>query len=190
MVELFQKTKFEKIALEDVEPILIKFGHEMNSLKNTTARKQTYIDKKVEVFKNAESSFEGQELIYSGFMDDIFSRNDEFSTQKEVMSSDEISELGIRKMFEDMPGLESEESAAQRRNQRGQGLKVLTPQQMLSRLPISLPQLKAGSNSEKLKNEIRQLLYSLYRSKKLSKTIYNNLINANNGNNIHEYFEQ
>ena len=61
---------------------------------------------------------------------------------------------------------------------------------MLSRLLISLPQLKAGSNSEKLKNEIRQLLYSLYRSKKLSKTIYNNLINANNGNNIHEYFEQ
>ena len=49
---------------------------------------------------------------------------------------------------------------------------------MLSRLPISLAQLKAGNNSEKLKNEIRQLLYSLYRSKKLSKTIFNNLINA------------
>ena len=49
---------------------------------------------------------------------------------------------------------------------------------MLSRLPISLAQLHAESNSEKLKNETRQLLYSLYRSKKLSKTIYNNLINA------------
>ena len=49
---------------------------------------------------------------------------------------------------------------------------------MLSRLPISLAQLKAGNNSEKLKNEIRQLLYSLYRSKKLSKTIYKHLINA------------
>ena len=49
---------------------------------------------------------------------------------------------------------------------------------MLSRLTISLAQLKVGNNSEKLKNEIRQLLYSLYRSKKLSKTIYNNLINA------------
>ena len=44
-----------------------------------------------------------------------------------------------------------------------QGLKILTPSQMLSRLPISLAQLKAGNNSEKLKNEIRQLLYSLYR---------------------------
>ena len=51
----------------------------------------------------------------------------------------------------------------------GQGLKILTPNQMLSRLPISLVQLKAGNNSEKLKNEIRQLLYSLYRSKKLTK---------------------
>ena len=48
---------------------------------------------------------------------------------------------------------------------KGQGLKILTPQQMLSRLPISLAQLKAGNISEKLKNEIRQLLYSLYRLK-------------------------
>ena len=47
---------------------------------------------------------------------------------------------------------------------------------MLSRLPITLTQLKARNNSQKLKNEIRQLLYSLYRSKKLTKTIYNNLI--------------
>ena len=51
-------------------------------------------------------------------------------------------------------------------NQSGQDLQILTPKQMLSRLPISLAQLKAGNNSEKLKNEIRELLYSLYRSKK------------------------
>ena len=57
-------------------------------------------------------------------------------------------------------------------------MKIVTPQQMLSRLPISLAQLKVGNNSEKLKNEIGQLLYSLYRYKKLSKTIYNNLINV------------
>ena len=53
-----------------------------------------------------------------------------------------------------------------------------TPGQMLSILAISLAQLKAGNNSEKLKNEIRQILYSLYRSKKLTKNVYNNLINA------------
>ena len=49
---------------------------------------------------------------------------------------------------------------------------------MFSRLPISLAQLKERNNSEKLKNETRKLLYSLYRSKKLSKTIYEHLINA------------
>ena len=56
------------------------------------------------------------------------------------------------------------------------GLKILTPNQMLNRLPITLAQLKAGNNSEKLKNEIRQLLYSLYRSKKLTKKLYKSLI--------------
>ena len=55
---------------------------------------------------------------------------------------------------------------------------TLTPDEMLSRLAITLAQLKAGNNSQKLINEMGQLLYSLYRSKKLTKTIYNHLINA------------
>ena len=64
------------------------------------------------------------------------------------------------------------------RQQRGQGLKILTPNQMLSRLPIVLDQLKAGNNSEKLKNETRQILYSLNRSKKLTKQLYKSLIDT------------
>ena len=56
------------------------------------------------------------------------------------------------------------------RQQQEQGLKILIPNQMLNRLPISLAQLNTGNNSEKLKNEIRQILYSLYRSKKTCKT--------------------
>ena len=62
------------------------------------------------------------------------------------------------------------------KRKEGSGLKILTPNQMLSRLPITLAQLNAGNNSEKLKNEIRQLLYSLYRSKKLTKQLYKSLI--------------
>ena len=62
------------------------------------------------------------------------------------------------------------------KKQLGLGLKILIPDQMLSRLPITLAQLKAENNSEKLKNEIRQLLYSLYRSKKLTKQLYKSLI--------------
>ena len=61
-------------------------------------------------------------------------------------------------------------------NQLGKGLNILTPSQLLSRLPISLAQLKAGNNSEKLKNEIRQLLSSFYRSKKLTKQLYKSLV--------------
>ena len=60
----------------------------------------------------------------------------------------------------------------------GTGLKILTNKQMLNRLPILLAQIQAGNNSSKLKNEIRQILYSLYRSKVLTKTVYNNLIEA------------
>ena len=61
--------------------------------------------------------------------------------------------------------------------QEGHGLKILTPNKMLSGLPISLAQLKAENNSEKLKNEVRRILYSLYRSKNLAKQIYKSLIN-------------
>ena len=78
----------------------------------------------------------------------------------------------------DMRDLETEESAEQRRKHKGHELKILIPKQMLSRPPISLAQLKAGNNAQKLKNEIRQLLYSLCRSKKLSKTIYKHLMNT------------
>ena len=61
---------------------------------------------------------------------------------------------------------------------RGTGLKILTNKQMLNRLLILPAQIQAGNNSSKLKNEIRQILNSLYRSKVLTKTVYNNLIKA------------
>ena len=64
--------------------------------------------------------------------------------------------------------------------QSGRGIskevKILNIQQMFSRLPILLAQIQAGNNSQSLKNELRQLIYSLYRSKALTKTVYNNLI--------------
>ena len=71
---------------------------------------------------------------------------------------------------------ESDFSSFEVNDTKGSGLKILAPNQMHSRLPISLVQLKAGSSSEKLKNEIRQLLNSLYRSKKLTKQLYKSLI--------------
>ena len=58
----------------------------------------------------------------------------------------------------------------------GTGLKILTPKQMLQRLPIALAQVKAGNNSESLLNEIRQIVYSLYQSKEITKKVYNNIL--------------
>ena len=55
---------------------------------------------------------------------------------------------------------------------RGKKLKILTPKQMFQRLPIALAQVKAGNNSESLLNEIKQIVYSLYQSKQITKKVY------------------
>ena len=61
---------------------------------------------------------------------------------------------------------------------KGKGLKILTPKQMLQRLPIALAQVKAGNNSESLLNEIRQIVYSLYQSKQITEKVYSNIIKS------------
>ena len=79
--------------------------------------------------------------------------------EKEIEKSNEIIDI-VEKILE-----------FNKQNQQGQGLKILTPDQMLSRLPITLAELKAGNNSQKPKNKIRPLFYSLYRSKNLTKQL-------------------
>ena len=112
--------------------------------------------------------------IINAFSEGIFPYIYGFQVEKET---DEESILEDKQPdTTNMPELESEESAEQRKNKQGKDLKILTPNQMLSRLPISLAQFNAGNNSEKLTNEIRQLLYSLYRPKKFTKQIYKSLI--------------
>ena len=62
--------------------------------------------------------------------------------------------------------------------QEGTGLKILTPKQMLQRLPIALAQIQAGNNSQSLLNEIRQIVYSLYQSTETTKKVYNNILKS------------
>ena len=62
--------------------------------------------------------------------------------------------------------------------QKGAELKILTHKQMLQRLPIVLAQVKGGNNSENLLNEIRQIVYSLYQSKEITKKVCNNIIKS------------
>ena len=68
----------------------------------------------------------------------------------------------------DMPPLEGDEEVKE-----GKGLKILTPNKLLPRFPVLLVQVKAGSNSYKLKNDIRQILYLLYQHNKITKKVYN-----------------
>ena len=69
-------------------------------------------------------------------------------------------------------------SEAKNKATKGIGFKILTPNQMLQRLTIALAQVKAGNNSESLLNEIRQIVYSLYQSKQITKKVYNNIIKS------------
>ena len=70
------------------------------------------------------------------------------------------------------------EAKTKARPTKGTVLKILTPKQMLQRLPITLALVKAGNNSESLLNEIRQIVYSLYQSKQITKKVYNNIIKS------------
>ena len=86
---------------------------------------------------------------------------------------------GIFQVFKEPQ--KSQEPQESQESQEGTGanemLKILTPNQMLKRLPIALAQVKAGNNSDSLLNEIRQIVYSLHRSKEITKKVYNNIIN-------------
>ena len=119
----------------------------------------TVLAKKLFKTKNKNKNNELVKVIKSGLSD----LKDEI---KEI-SKEEIENKKLDKILKIVEEILIFNSKIQK--QQGLGLKILTPNQVLSRLPISLAQLKAGNNSEELKNEIRQILYSLYRSKKLTK---------------------
>ena len=125
----------------------------------------TVLTKQLYKIKNKKESNELVNAIKSGLIDlkDEIKKMSE--DEKETEEPDKILEI-------------VEEILISRENQEQQslGLKILTPNEMLIRLPITLAHLKAGNSFEKLKNEIRQLLYSFYRSKKLTKQLYKSLV--------------
>ena len=120
--------------------------------------------KQLDETKNKKKNNKLVNVIKSGLSD--------LKNKIEKMSEEEIENEQpdkILKIVEEIPEFNKQ-------NRLRRGLNILTPDQMLSRSPITLAQLNAGNNSEELKNGIRQLLYFLCRSKKLTKNIYESLV--------------
>ena len=120
--------------------------------------------KQLDETKNKKKNNKLVNVIKSGLSD--------LKNKIEKMSEEEIENEQpdkILKIVEEIPEFNKQ-------NRLRGGLNILTPDQMLSRSPITLAQLNAGNNSEELKNDIRQLLYFLCRSKKLTKNIYESLV--------------
>ena len=97
--------------------------------------------------------------------------------KRRYKSEEQESGLKNIKLFSDYSSIMSE---AKRKAKSGEGLKILTPKQKLQILPIALAEAKAGNTSENLLNEIRQIIYSLYRAKKITKKAYSNIMNSIN----------
>ena len=81
-------------------------------------------------------------------------------------------------LLNDNSRIRSEAIYKENKKTAGTGLKILTPKQMLQRLPIALAQVKSGNNSKSLLNEIKQIVYSLYQSKQITKKVYNIIIKS------------
>ena len=80
------------------------------------------------------------------------------------------------KFYDDYSSMSEAKYKSKQNKTEGKGLKILTPKQMLQRLAIALAQVKADNNSERLLNEIRQIVYSLYQPKQITKKVYNHII--------------
>ena len=110
---------------------------------------------------------------YHKFMDNVEELKKYKSENKSSFSPNQIKIKRYARDLEDIVDLYNIKPGSDT-SKKGEGLKILSNKQMLNRFPVLLAQIKAGSNSESLKNEIRQILYSLYRSEVLTKTVYNN----------------
>ena len=169
------------LTLQKAEDNQQKLKILINKLNNNyNPKNKIKIKEKSDTLESAKILYSIKEDIINAFKKSIFTYIDGFQAEKDTdedtdedTDGDKDEEMNTTIMTE----LGSEESAAERRDIQGKGIKILTPNQMLSRLPISLAQLQAGNNSGKLKNEVRQLLYSLYRLKNMTKQVYNNIIN-------------
>ena len=171
-----EKNKY--IDLE-IDKILDKYEHKNIYIRYNKNKFDTEeITKSLKKLRNKLINFSEFNEEYNKFMDNVI-KFEYYKSEKEAgsVSPNQKKLRRYVKSLKDIVDLYNLKSGSDT-SKIGEGLQILTNKQMLNRLPILLAQIQAGNNSNKLKNEIRQILYSLYRSKVLTKTMYNNLIKS------------
>ena len=150
--------------------ISISYGKDKNKIDTEE------ITKSLKKLRNELINLSEFKEEYNKFMGNV-AKFEKYKSEKELdsVSPNQKKMRRYVKGLEDISDLYNIKSG---RSKKGEGLKILTNKQMLNRLLILLAQIQTVNNSKSLKNELRQILYSLYRSKVLTKTVYNNLIKS------------
>ena len=162
--------------LKDYEDKNINISYDDKGDKNKFDTEN--ITKSLKKLRNKFITFDESNEEYNKFMDNVVKF--EYYKSKKKDGSVSTNQKKMRRSARDLKGIVDlyNIKSGSDTSKKGEGLKILTNKQMLNRLPILLAQIQAGNNSIKFKNEARQILYSLYRSKVLTKTVYNNLIKS------------
>ena len=175
MSELYDGTDYNNLKFEYVGPTKDAIFYEykdskelFNEIKNSQIKFSEVKNKQNEFLNKLSNIKIGKKTIKQ--KETINNLEKFYNSREEVIN-----------FFRDYIEILSDANYYSKQNEtEGKGLKILTPKQMLQRLPISLAQVKADNNSESLLNEIRQIFYSLYQSKQITKKVYNNIIKSIN----------
>ena len=173
MSELHDRVDYNNLKFEYIGPTkVVSFYEYMDSKELFNAIKNSHI--KFSEVKNKQNEFLNK-------LSNIKIGRKTLEQEKIINNLERfyISRQEVINFFRDFTEMLSDANYNAKQNEtKGKGLKILTPKQMLQRLPIALVQVKAGNNSESLLNQIRQIVYSLYQSKQIIKKVCNNIIKS------------
>ena len=173
MKKLYVSVDYNNLKLEYVGPTKdVSFYEYKNSIELFDAIKNSHI--KFSDAKNKQNEFLNKLSDIKIGKKTVKQKETINNLEKFYSSREEVINL-----FKDHIEMWSDANYDAKQNEtKGKELKILTRKQMLQRLPIALAQVKAGNNSESLLNEIRQIVYSLYQSKQITKKVYNKIIKS------------
>ena len=179
--KIYDKNERKTYIESEIDKFLEKYGDKNIFIRydeNKNKFNTEEITKLLKKLRNKLINFSKFNEEYNKFVDNIV-KFEYYKSKKQLgsVSSNQKKRIRYARNLKNIVDLYNHKSDSDA-SKKGEGLKILTNKQMLNRLPILLAQIEAGNNSIKLKNEARQILYLLYRSKVLTKTVYNNLIKS------------